>query len=519
MNRIDIVDENLHISIFLTDNNIITFSNDQFDINKYLNYLKTANYSKGINYNLNQGNLNDDSKKIFRFGKMSIIISLSTLLFLHSILDSNIKGKNVYSFYTSMPDYTVTDLRNYIYSSKDLKNDEKDFLYNKEFLEDILQIINQDDYLKYMYSFHFDNIKIESFKDVNTNDERLQGYYLIDKPNLLYIKDYEKLTEAKKDTLSHEFIHLCQDISCYNLILEASTEIISKEYYNMPISCYDTQVKLLKKLMEVIGSTPIWEYSFSGDFSLIEERVKPYLSDDEYKEFLDDLTFTYGDNSLNDPKFKSLDKIIGVLYERIYGTDIKNDEIISLIEDNNRTLKRYYFNERYINKENSYYLDYDNGEYKLISLKEAMDNNIVSIDEVIKTPIAKETALKEINKFLIERVIDYNSAEIRISGTTFMDGKMYISGTINGVEYKNYDVDELASNNIISVDYYSLKIRELTASEYLNHEYNEHAEIRLHKTADASFRENEVYCLIPKKTYLRPINENVEKTKQYVLNK
>lgn len=528
INEINIVDGNLRINLFINKNNIYILSNDNAcNLDKYLKYLKTANilefYNHGTNYILNKGDFkNNNNKKVFHIGKITITASLIALLAVNSSFNSNISKRYIISNYFNITDFNTNDLYDFINSSDYLKKEEKDFLYNEEFLKDILEIVNCDNYLKYSYMSRFNNIKIESFKDPESYDGLL-GYYSSDKPSSLYIRNYDKLDFSKKDIVSHEFIHLCQDISGYNLITEASAEIISKEYYNMPISCYDTQVRLLKNLMEIIGPDSIWEYNFTGNFSLIEDKVKPYLSEEEYSEFLEDLTFEYGEVEKNAPKFDSLKEILEKLYFRINNDNMDNNKVISLINEGNITLKRYYFNKRYIDKENSYYLDYKNSEYKTISLDEAIKNNIVNICASIKTPLNtpkdKKMALimAELGSSHIERKIDYNSANIIISRTLFKDGKMYISGIIDEKKYEECDVDELAINNIINVDYYLVDSKYLSAYEYLNHIYDKEAIIDVSKSDGTIFNGETVYCYMPKKVYLKPISEQFEKTKQYVL--
>ena len=201
-------------------------------------------------------------------------------------------------------EYDIDYLRDKIFSSIALTKEEKEYLYNSDFIEDILPIINSSNYLRNMYDTYFYNISIEAFnKEYEKYDSSL-GYYSTGIPNTLFIKDYDGINEDNKDTIAHEFIHLCQDSFEHNLITEASAEIISYEYFNdTSMSSYATQVKLLKELMEIIGSYPIWYYNFTGDFSLIEKMVKPYLNDNDYNIFIDCLSFSYDDYTSNINRF------------------------------------------------------------------------------------------------------------------------------------------------------------------------------------------------------------------------
>lgn len=511
INKINIVDGNKHIDLILINNKIYVISNEYVsDINKYLNYLKTDNinyfYSVGENTCLYKGKGKKNNKKKFHFGKITIILSYVTFIALNTVLLKNYEIHNNTPNIPHIEDYSTSDLHTLIDSSNGLNTEEKDFIYNKYLLEDVLEVINKDDYLKYLYQTYFNDIKIISFNADEYENQYAVGYYNTIEPNVIHVRDYEELDDFNKDTISHEFIHLCQETTGYNLIIEASAEIISNEYYNTPLSSYYDQVKLLKVLMEIIGSKPIWIYNFSGDFSLIEERVKPFLSEEDYIEFLSDLTFKSNEEENNIKKFNSLRIILSKLYKAIYNKDIENDNIINLIINDDSTLERYYFNKRLINYSNSYYYNYIDKEYKEISLEDAVNDNLIKLYAIKKIPLDKESAisLSNNNDYPLDRIINYKSAEIIITKTTNQNNKMYISGSINGISYIDYDIDDLVMKGIIDVDYYLVNFKYLTIEEYRNHDFEEGSLVNAIIPPNITSIDEEKVCgLFPRKDYLK----------------
>lgn len=278
------------------------------------------------------------------------MISLSTTL-----LDNASKIANDYQIpLKHIESISVDDIKDKIFSSN-LTDGEKNYLYNEDLLISILPLVNESAWMKYLYDQNFTNIHIASFDESEPVHETVIGYYSRTQPNCLHLRDYNE--ESCKDTLAHEFVHLCQSEHEYNLIIEACAEIISNEYFEQThISAYFIQIKLVKELMEIIGPDAVWYYNFTGDFSKIEERVKPYLSNEEYNKFLSDLKFEKHNEEKMMPKYNELENLLDNLYEKIYGSKVDTDEAIMAIK-NDRQMQRYYFNAKYINQENSYYYD------------------------------------------------------------------------------------------------------------------------------------------------------------------
>jgi hypothetical protein len=261
----------------------------------------------------------------------------------------------ILSIVTGSKDLTVDDLVRKIKQSERLDTEDQVYLSNRDFLEDILVYANQYNYTKYEYNFKFHNIGVKTFKRKNGT----RGFYLaLGDPNSLYISD-DSLTDDKyNDILSHEYVHLCQTGLRYNLLTESTAEILSNEYFEgTKMLSYPKEVYLVKKLMEIIGPEPIMHYIIGGNFTYIEEAVRPYVSNDEYYQFIQCLIRrSEGDLFYNEEREKekrdTLDNLLTKIYERKFNRSIDDDPVMPLLSDPN--LVRYYFNHRKVEKEGSY---------------------------------------------------------------------------------------------------------------------------------------------------------------------
>lgn len=522
METIKIFDGNIKISFYIENNTIyyINHNNAIFDVKKYIDLLTMDDPILFFNNNGTYAVMYDSHKKsikskekILRFKKIVAVTSMMALLMLNkcSALDTKIVNVSHYLTYNSQQ-FDTNYFRDKIFASTNLTNEEKTFLYNEDFLNDIMPLINSDNYLKFKFNSYFTNISIKPFGENYMDNDQNLGFYTLDFPNTLFIKDYENLDE-NKDTVSHEFIHLCQDTTGYNMIIEACAEIISNEYYeDAKISSYTEQVKLVKTLMEIIGTYPVWYYNFTGDFSLIEEKVKPYLTSEDYSLFIDSLTFSYDSYAVNVEKFKIFEKVLSVLYKNIYGSDIKDNDIIRLVLKGDKTLVRNYFNNR---KEESYYLDFKDAEYETISLDKAVNDKMVMIFYVKKIPISYEGAMVIMasSSLSVQREIDYSSADISIIKSCTGNSKYIISAIIDGIKYEDVDVDELVAKGIIKADYYVVDFRYLTADEYINKKYDETAKIFVSHSGDVTINDDySVYGKVPKKVQLESVFEKNDNT-------
>jgi len=251
--------------------------------------------------------------------------------------------------------YDADELITRIRSSKVLETEDQLFLANKDFLEDIMPYVNASNDARFCYSKRFNNIHIE----IHPHNENYIGYYMPTVANCLYVsEDIANDNQKYNNTLAHEFVHLCQSSNRYNLLIEATAEILSYEYYeDSPLTSYPDEVYLTRKLMEIIGPEPILHYVIGNNFTYIEKAMKPLLSKSEYHEFVSDLSrpnrgeLFYNEEKVK-AKFASLDRLLDKAYKSKYGMDSSEDKVLPYLRDPN--LVRYYFNHRKINNDYSY---------------------------------------------------------------------------------------------------------------------------------------------------------------------
>ena len=274
-----------------------------------------------------------------------------------------------------------------INSSIYLEEDEKFFLANKEFLEDVTSYINTSGFAKSIFSYRFNDVFIDAY---DNTDKKHDGYYSWDQPNALHIAEKyvkEKYTNPRFwDILSHEYIHSCQVGNYFNIIIEASAEIISYEYFDKsPTDSYSEEVYLIRKLMEVIGPEPIWRYNFVGSFDEIEKAVKPYLTEHEYETFLYDLHRLNADDPEYDAdevkeKHESLNYLLDKIYEKKYGRHSSTDSVIPYLKK--ERIVRHYFNHRKMKECQSYVPISDRYDMEKMPIEDAVKRQLVYICQI-----------------------------------------------------------------------------------------------------------------------------------------
>ena len=308
--------------------------------------------------------------------------------------------------------FTEEELKNMLFNSKKLSDEEREMLYNKDFFTDILNVINTSPYMLYEYGKKFKNIDILPLDDKILGDyyskEFIAGFYNYKNANKIYTK-YEDTDKSYKHIIEHEFVHLCEyQPNPYNLIVEPATEIIIAEYYNQnckSIIAYSELVEFLKVLMEIIGPEPIWNYIFLGDFSYIDNAITPYLTDEEYTSFKNSLICDVTDYHNLNKNLDILNKLLDKIYYNKFNSDINEDEIIDNIRNNESNICRYYFNYRLINQENSYYITEAEKKYtleesnKLGYLTLYYNNKEISYDEYLSLKDNKDICLTIIASF------------------------------------------------------------------------------------------------------------------------
>ena len=465
------------------------------------------NGTYAINYLGNNNKLTDT--KIFTLKNKIIICTCLGLMLALSHLDKpEITITN--SINLLIDDYELADIEKMINLSSNLTEEEKSYLYNEQFITDALSIVNDFYYEKQRWVECFNNINIVGYHDIEHSN--VAGYYLKrETPNTLYVKNYHGFNEDKKGTIAHEYAHLCQDTNGYSLIIEASADIITKEYFYQEYRYgYYRQVTLLKKMMEIIGSYPIWYYNFTGDFSKIANSISPYLTREEYKRFLNDLSFDHEEKELNEQKFQELNELLNTLYYRIYDADIKDNKIIAMIERNDENLVRYYFNTSMLNQENSYHIDFDPTIYETISIEEAIDREVISAYIILQNKITKEDALNiiENTQYMLGRNINYRTHNINISYSRHEAAKTTISGTIDGIKYEQINLDDLVKMGLIDVNYYTIDRLDLNSDTYKK--YCDKYKVYFTPKKHTIINKDSVDVIIPQKTYLPPVNAKYE---------
>lgn len=398
-NKVEYIDNSIfnYFEFLICSNNFTRLKNDNdygviLDNNtNFKHYFKNGMEDYNMFFKNNGKNLvlydKEDSKiniiqskrKIFDYNGFIIICSsfiLSLMASYNIVNNYEFEIVNCIYNFEKYSDITLEDIKNNIYSSNNLDITEKEYLYNEDYFNLVLSYVNDSNYSIYTYNNRLNDFEINSFS--NYESERLLGYYDINE-NTINIKDYDYLNEDNCDSVAHEFVHLTQVENIkYPIIVESTAEILSSEFYNnTKINAYKNQVVFTKILMEIIGTKPILEYIYTGNDKLLTESIKPYLFDEEYETFISYLKQDLDEKNLEFNYTQKLIDILSVIYQRKFNDDINNNEIINLIKNNDQSLVRYYFNKKFINQENSYYIDYINLKEQDIDIQTAKKYNIV----------------------------------------------------------------------------------------------------------------------------------------------
>ena len=385
--------------------------------------------------------------------------------------EKTIESANVY---VANNDLTYDDVKSLIYGSSKLTDDEKKLLCNEDFINDSLEIINKSNLLKFDLLSSLRDIDIESYHD---NDEMVHGYYKPITPNIIYIKDYNEMTSKIKDTISHEEMHMWQyHYSEYTLLKEACAEIMSEEYFeDSKVNSYYSEVFLVKKLMEIIGSKPVLEYNYTGNKKLIDNEVKPYLTSEQYKSFVECLNFQYNDSDELHKIDEEFNSLLNIIYKNKYGKNPSEDLVISLLDKKDNSLKRDYFNKA--KKNESYYMDRKTISTISMTLDAAIQRNYVLVQEEVKEYVDYDHVydfLAAHNNKGLTRRCQYieNFKEERAS---YKKDGVKVSGYLGDEYMQDIPEEELIEKGIIlECDYYYIKDRKMiTSKEYFNKEYNE----------------------------------------------
>ena len=352
------------------------------------------------------------------------------------------------------------DIVKIIEESGNLTDEEKEFLINEEFFNDLTY---------YISTSGLENRTIDMLKDMDivpyTSEELKvrndRGYYDQKESNDIHVRNYnEEITDEVKDTVSHEFIHKFQPHNRYHYISESTSIITDEEYYNIKTDDYKSCVKRLKVLMEIIGPLPIWDYVYTGDSGMMEKIFKENLNEDvfvEFKELLRTEPQSLGDESIDN----RIDEILRILYFNMYYDNIDNNKVINAIYDDMVISRKYFnvtdeediiasaipFDEAIINNETG----------KKVSYKQVKYLSEDKYAELMKNGLSNNQEIS------ISYVSDYNYSFTYNNGIS--DG--YVLIDING-EFNQYKINEAIELGYLTRKIELIEENNIYDSEMLN---------------------------------------------------
>lgn len=325
-------------------------------------------------------------------------------------------------FIVSSYDMSGSGLYDLIMNNSNLTSEQKSLIANNDYLEDIIGYMNDSNKAELIYNLV--NLNIENFTLTELNESRLLGYVnLLDK-SVIHIRDENETT--LKEALPHEFVHVTQDANSYLFVSESMAEIMAFEYYDKGISSYDFCIKYLRALMEIIGPQPIMELTYGGDVTQFENIIKSYLDEDDANDLLAVLKFSPVSEINKITRCEDrLNEILATLYNKVYDSEMKDDQAINYILDS-YMVDRYYFNSRKmsLNEEgfNAYYLQCLTSED---GIKICLDNDgileEVSFDDAIKLKNSEDFD----GKFIFDVSSISNDGNVRVIWV-YEDGEYHI---------------------------------------------------------------------------------------------
>lgn len=197
--------------------------------------------------------------------------------------------------------------------------------------------------------FNKDTEKLEFIPEelVSSNNLNEEEKSLIRNENLI-----ESIDELNIDRNYYEYIHLLQANCDYSILTDGSAEIICEEFYNCQKHAYPLEVRYTKILMEIIGPEPIWRYNFEENSQALEEAIKPYLEDGEYKTLMQILNTN---TEVFPNHLENLNNLLKKLYYNKYGKAIYEDDHLKALLTYRETLPtledELYYNRSYFNEE------------------------------------------------------------------------------------------------------------------------------------------------------------------------
>ncbi len=386
----------------------------------------------------------------------------------HLSFDSLFSGvKFTYDGETIVLDRKISSnvIKNYIYDSVNLSDEEKNFIWNEELINDVISFYKGTSQETLTQVRHF-NLGIDPY----FNDDGRGGWYLND--NLIHIFDYKgNLDEGFKQILGHEYVHLLQCSKDLYFIRETSAEIITHEYFlnssDTSISySYSEACKRLRVLMEIIGPDVIWDYDFNLKSTKLQDTLQEYLSNEDYEDIISIFSLSpFNDIEQLNCLYTRLDELLGILYFNKFGEDISNNKFIYSIMSGVSYYNRPYFRKSLIEKDDACFYEYP--IVSVSSVQDEIDNGNVCIS--VKCIISEEDFNTKENEDSKDLKIESGSmevvdGEIKLIGSTY-DGTVILKDSEGEKITKDiHDAFNLGYVNVIFLKFYN----NVSVHEFLN---------------------------------------------------
>lgn len=316
-------------------------------------------------------------------------------------------------YYTSV---TVEQIEKYVEENNKLTEEEKEIVYNKKLLQDVIPYYENTN-INVLIPLKYDGLKTEYYyeepeKDEDESKDIIEyanvesAFYSELTPNRLYINTYFG-TENRYDDKAHEYIHLLQSSFEYMYILEASAEIISKEYYEKCINAsFFSPVKNTKILMEIVGPEPIWKINFSNDDTDLVNIIRANLSEQQADELISLLKEKPGKNQ-KEGLDEDITALLSQMYTNMYGEDMRTNPFIDCLLGNGEMHNRYYFNSDLIEKEIPYTNQKNFNFWHTYAVSNTVNPNAL---EDIQSPNSEELYILFKNDIEVDNISDFTSS-------------------------------------------------------------------------------------------------------------
>jgi hypothetical protein len=287
-------------------------------------------------------------------------------------------------------DITLQEMHDLIYSSKNLSEEEKDYLYNEDLFNYVLPYVNKSEWVKYLYR----NVKYKNF-DIEYYDQKKYpnygGYYGLF--NKIYV------SKTSPDSISHEACHVLQTGNLdYRLLTECVNELMAGEFYGKDVYWDDTGIILTRKLLETVGVDALMTYNIDGDDKLIREKISPYLDNKECNRFLycmkEKVAKATGDNLDVHETNNALREELTVLVDKLAGK-----MGITFNEEDFEYGSKKYFNKKEVKEKYQNYI-------KKLKLKSVLEDGEFILQDILAEEKIKILKMDEAGNCLGEATVD-----------------------------------------------------------------------------------------------------------------